>query len=111
VDRWKQNRTETGPSWNDVQEWLRDLEQTWHRAAMVEYSLLPDVRGRTNYGLWVRVVLKDRGEPGHRGERAKGAKWPTSEHKTMPGLLLRLCVDLDVAMTEEMSKAERQSAF
>lgn len=111
MDRWKQDRTETGPSWNDVQDYLRELHKTCGRVMCVETSLLPDTRGSTTYGLWVRVVAYDRGEVGKRGERAKGAKWPSIDHKTMPSLIIRLCHELDRELHDLADAAERQAAF
>lgn len=111
VDKHQEDRTQTGPSWNDVQEHLRELGKTHHRACRVELNLLPDTAGRTTFGLWVRVVAWERSEGRLLGERAKGGRWPTSEHKTMPGMLLKLIHQLDFELTERKEKAERQAAF
>lgn len=111
MDRWKADRSDTGPSWNDVQDHLRELAKSHHRACRVEIGLLPDTAGRTTFGLWVRVVAWDRAEGRMTGERAKGRKWPTSDHKTMPGMLLRLIHELDHELTELRRQAESQAAF
>lgn len=111
MDRWKQDRTETGPSWNDVQEYLRDLSRTHVRACRVEIGLLPDSAGRPTFGLWVRVVAWERSEGRTTGERAKGHRWPTNDHRTMPALLLRLAHELDHELTTLREQAERQAAF
>lgn len=111
MSQWKADRTETGPSWNDVQDSLRELSRDHHRACRLELSLLPDIAGRPQYGLWVRVVAWERSEGRSTGERAKGGKWPTSYHKTMPGMLLRLIHELDHELTELREQAERQAAF
>jgi len=111
MDKWKQDRTETGPSWNDVQEYLRDLAKTHNRAVLVEIGLLPDNHGRTTFGLWVRVVAYSIGKAGARVERAKGCKWPHTDHRTMPALLLKLAHDLEWELSMVQLEAEGQAAF
>lgn len=111
MDRWKSDRSDTGPSWNDVQDHLRELGKTHHRACRIELALCPDRAGQTTYGLWVRVVAWERSEGRLTGEIATGRKWPTSDHKTMPGMMLRLIHELDHRLTEMREQAERQAAF
>jgi hypothetical protein len=111
MDKWKQDRSETGPSWNDVQEYLRDLSKTHSKPVLVEICLLPDNHGRTTYGLWVRVVVYATAPGGQRVERAKGSKWPHVDHRTMPALLLKLAHDLDWELEMLGLEALAQATF
>lgn len=111
MDKHDADRKETGPSWNDVQTYLRELHKAHSKAVVVECTLLPDRRGTTTYGLWWRVVVYSTNEKGFRVERAKGAKWPNSDHRTVPGMLLKLAHDLDWELEMLGLEALAQAAF
>jgi len=84
-----------GPSWGDVRGYLDDLMNTWGGCALVQITLAPRNPQKTSYGLWVRVVWQEHGDRAVTPERAAGRSWPTTEHRTMPGLLMRLCMELE----------------
>lgn len=86
---------DTGPTWNDVRAFMDTLMGTWGGCVLVQITLAPRNPQKTSYGLWVRVVWMEHGEPRAAPERAAGRAWPTSEHRTMPGLLFRLCHELE----------------
>lgn len=111
MDKWKQDRTETGPSWNDVQEYLRELHRTHSKPVLVEACLLPNQHGGPTYGLWWRVVVYATNEKGQRIERAKGAKWPHTDHRTVPSLLLKLAHELDWELEMLGLEALAQATF
>lgn len=111
MERHQEDRTQTGPSWNDVQTWIREMSKTHSKAVVVECTLLPDNRGAPTYGLWWRVVAYGRGPVGLRSEVAKGARWPHTDHRTVPAMLLKLAHDLDWELTMAVKEAESQAAF
>lgn len=86
---------EVGPSWVDVRRCLEDLVATWDGSCGVELTLCPRNPQKTAWGLWVRVWWREDPQKPITPERAAGRFWPTSEHRTMPGLLFRLCAELD----------------
>lgn len=86
---------EIGPTWNDVRGAMEDLVATWDGCCKLETTLAPRNPSKTSWGLWVRVVWLERadGRPGP--EQAAGRFWPSTEHRTMPGLIYRLLHELE----------------
>lgn len=105
------DRKETGPSWGDVQTYLRDLHKAHSKTFLVECCLLPDKGGKPTYGLWWRVVAYATNERGQRVERACGSRWPHTDHRTVPALLLKLAHDLDWELEMLGLEALAQATF
>jgi hypothetical protein len=93
-----ESRSEHGPSWGDVLTFLDDLRETYGGHTRVEITPQALTRWGDRRGLWCRVVWKEDPNKPHSGERAGGGGWPTPEHRTMPGLLYKLCHELERKM-------------
>lgn len=86
---------EHGPSWSDIRQEMEALMETYGGAVTIELSVAPRNRPGAPHALWVRLVHRERSDGVTGAERAAGGQWPTSEHRTMPGLLYRLAVLLE----------------
>lgn len=95
-----ESRAEHGPSWGDVLAFLDDLRETYGGHTKVEITPIPLTRWGDRRGLWVRVVWLEKPNELHTGERAAGEGWPSSEHRTMPALLYKLCHRLERLMED-----------
>lgn len=95
-----ETRSEHGPSWGDVLTFLDDLRETYGGHTKVEITPIPLTRWGDSRGLWVRVIWLEKPNVFCMGERAAGGSWPTSEHRTMPGLLYSLCYQLERKMED-----------
>lgn len=93
----EQNRRgqEHGPSWGDVREAMEALMETYGGAVAISISVAPRNRSGAPYALWVRLVHTERSDGVTGAERAEGCAWPSSQHRTMPGLLYRLSALLE----------------
>jgi hypothetical protein len=101
-------------SWNDVWNWVADLEKCWH--CYVEFQQWR-VRKEGFYGQWdIRIRARWLGVGGQvTREEGVSAAYPRNDVKTLPGLQLRLCMELDRLLTEQAvekaSGAAKQERF
>lgn len=95
-----ESRSEHGPSWGDVLTFLDDLRETYGGHTRVDITPQPLAKWGDRRGLWARVIWLEDPNKLHTGERAAGAMWPNSEHRTMPAMLYRLCHELERKMED-----------
>lgn len=105
------DRKVTGPSWWDVQRAQLAIRKDWGGSCTIEMSAAEPVNGKLPYALHVRVTHHARSEGKWGAETSTASPWPHSDHKTMPGMLLKLLWDLDWKLTEKKDTAEQQAAF
>lgn len=91
---------EIGPTWSDVRRAMEDLVATWDGCVGIETTLAPRNPQKTSWGLWVRVWWRERPQELITPERAAGRFWPCTDHRTMPGLIFRLCNELDHKLSD-----------
>lgn len=105
------DRKETGPSWWDVRRAQLELRKSWGGSCVVELTAVEPTGKPGDKALCIRVTHQARadGRPG--AAMVASSYWPNIDHKTMPGLLLKLLWDLDWKLTEAKNIAERQTAF
>lgn len=101
---------EYGPSWYDVKVALYHLSKDHDRTSMVDVSLTFEKDG-SSYLYWRVVSVARTGPFASRGEIAEGHKWPATDWKTVPAMLLALIHRLDWRLTERERVAESQAAF
>lgn len=83
------------PTWGDTRAWLDDLMEGHGGVVYVETTVCPVPKWGGLQGLWVRVVWKGKAELGSVPEMASGDRWPSSKHRTMPAMIIRLCMQLE----------------
>lgn len=106
--RHEEDRKVAQVSWNDVWNWCADLEKTWHCYVEIEQWR---VRKEGFYGRWdVRIQARWLGVGGAvtREEGVSGA-FPQNDSKTMPGLQLKLLMELDGKL-EELEREKKDGA-
>lgn len=111
---YEDDRKVPNVSWNDVWVWIADLEKCWH--CYVVFSQWR-VRKEGFYGQWdIRIEARWLGVGGAvvRTEAVSMA-FPRNDTKTLPGLQMRLCMELDKKLSElereKRSGAGQQSRF
>jgi hypothetical protein len=95
-------------SWQDVWNWAREVEITWH--CYVEFQQWP-VRKEGFWGKWdVRCVARWLGVGGKvTREEAVSCVFPQNGAQSLPGAQLKLVLDLDVKL-EELAREKKQGA-
>lgn len=91
-----------GPSWWDVEEALKALEKRWGSVWLVEMVRNPG-RGAQKGTILVQLCQREyrqQHKPGH-DRRFKSESWPHRDHRTMPGLLLRMCHEAEEGLLAE----------
>lgn len=90
-----------GPTWDDVREHLRLASRGTGRIWWVSAMWEDGSPTRKPGIIW--TVRASKGKPGNlvASERERWHRWPTSQHKTVPGLLIRLIHELRALWDEE----------
>lgn len=98
-----------GPDWEDVRGYLESLHDRGYGLPVVR--LTPVEKRDRELGFYVEVVFVEADGRVKSGlPRAWGA-WPDSRHKTLEGLVFRICYNLDAMLEERADKAAKQAAF
>ncbi len=97
------------PTWSDVTDAMKHLSSTWPGIGVITCDTdgCTPLRG----ALRVRVAFYPGGDTMRRAQESVTAFWPTNQHKTMPGLLLRLITQLDWALTAAERAAQEGLPF
>ena len=99
-----------GPTWADVLEWARALEEASHRK--VTWKFVPWVGKSGTDSLAVVIYLMKTLTPTWGKEEVYAhASWPTNEHKTMPGLLIALLHEAEKKYAAEQREVLEQARF
>ena len=95
-------------TWNDVWNWTRDVERTWH--CYIEFQQWP-MRKDGFYGKWdIRCVARWLGVGGQvTREVGVSCVYPQNGAQSVPGAELKLLIDLDVKL-EELAREEKAGA-
>lgn len=98
------------PTWGDVREAMQLLAKDTNGRVQVMMGLhTPRMAPAMLY--W-RVELYSFGKwPPDPPRYVRTATWPTNQHKTVPGMLLRLIHELEVACEEEERAATARMPF
>jgi hypothetical protein len=105
------DRKQTGPSWWDVSTAQTELRASWGGSCTIEMTAGDAGHGKRPYALHIRVTHHARSDGKWGAETVTSSPWPNIDHKTMPGLLLKLLWDLDWKLTEKRDQAARQAKF
>ena len=98
------------PTWADAREWMSDVVRVHSGFVAVHIYVHKTVENKPLLAirvLWARTIQ----ELACGGTHGVSGIWPTSEHRTMPGLVIRLATKLDAKMTQDADERERQAHF
>jgi hypothetical protein len=101
---------EYGPSWSNIDEWLEELGNLHGGVAWI--TAVREARPGGPGGLY--WMVKWTGDPRRvhaGGDRQRGGYAGKHGPKTVPGLLYRLCMELDAQLTQEEQEAATQAVF
>lgn len=91
---------ETGPTWRDAMEWIAYLEDGYQ--VMITVRLGPDVHMKELRGMCVQMLYAETLEELFAGGRGRVVRyWPTSEHKTVPGMIIGMVHALEKKIMDE----------
>jgi len=90
-----------GPTWDDVREHLRLASRATGRAWYVKSSPFDGNVNRKAGMRWTVVATRSKDARWQADDRMRWTDWPTSQHKTVPGLLVRLIHELRASWEEE----------
>jgi len=102
-----ERETRAGLSGYDVEVYWRRLQR--EHDGIIGYELALPVRAVGGLAFNVRVWFRRRSADaaGNHHERGVSLPWPTSECRTITGLLFRLLIELDKKLSDEAHAAQR----
>jgi hypothetical protein len=98
------------PRWLDIADYLNEVGKAHN--GFLKVRMGADVPVRSGKYLYVAVEFWPKGRPVTQGFRTQvHEQWPHTDYRSMTALLLKLILELDFKLTQEMTEVLTQAHF